>query len=119
MFEAPIDMLSYISLHKPGWRDHSYVALCGVGSQALFQMLTDHPELKKIHLCLDHDIAGMKAAERIRERLTEAGYPDVQMELSAWKDWNEDIKAMHGMEAVPAEEKPPPEMVEDGIVRMA
>lgn len=119
VFETPIDMLSYISLHKPGWRDHSYVALCGVGSQSLFQMLTDHPELKKIHLCLDHDIAGMKAAERIWESLAEAGYPDVQMELSVWKDWNEDIKAMRGMEAVPAEEKPPPEMTEEGMLQMA
>ena len=55
VFEAPIDLLSYISLHKAGWRDHSYVALCGVGSQALFQMLQDDPQLKKIRLCLDQD----------------------------------------------------------------
>ena len=61
----------------------------------------------------------MKAAERIRESLAEAGYPDVQMELSVWKDWNEDIKAMRGMEAVPAEEKPPPEMTEEGMLRMS
>ena len=119
VFEAPIDLLSYISLHKVGWRDHSYVALCGVGSQALFQMLQDHPELKKIHLCLDHDIAGLKAAERIRQSLAEAGYPDVELKLSTWKDWNEDIKAMRGVEAIPAEEKPPPEMVEERMFQMA
>ena len=119
MFEAPIDMLSYISLNKKGWKEHSYVALCGVGAQALFQLLQDYPELKKIHLCLDHDLAGLKAAERIQESLAEAGYPDVRMELSTWKDWNEDIKAMHGMEAVPAEEKPPPEMTEERMLQMA
>ena len=45
--------------------------------------------------------------------------PDVRMELSTWKDWNEDIKAMHGMEAVPAEEKPPPEMTEERMLQMA
>ena len=119
VFEAPIDMLSYISLHKAGWKDHSYVALCGVGPQALFQMLKDYPELKKIHLCLDHDIAGLEAAERIREKLAEAGYPDVKQELSTWKDWNEDIKAMRGVEAIPAEEKPPPGLVEERWLQMA
>ena len=31
VFEAPIDMLSYISLHKDNWQQHSYVALCGLG----------------------------------------------------------------------------------------
>ena len=31
-FEAPVDMLSYISLHPEGWQNHSYVALCGVSA---------------------------------------------------------------------------------------
>lgn len=104
VFEAPIDLLSYICLHKSGWKEHSYVSLCGVGSQALFQMLADYPGIKKIRLCLDHDKEGMKAAERIRAKLTETGYQDVEMRLSRWKDWNEDIKAARGMAAVPAEE---------------
>ena len=30
VFEAPIDLLSYVSLHKEGWKQHSYVALCCV-----------------------------------------------------------------------------------------
>ena len=37
VFEAPIDLLSYITLHPEGWQRHSYVALCGVSGQALFQ----------------------------------------------------------------------------------
>ena len=61
----------------------------------------------------------MKAAERIQESLAEAGYPDVRMELPTWKDWKEDIKAMHGMEAVPAEEKPPLEITEERMLQMA
>ena len=43
----------------------------------------------------------------------------MELKLSTWKDWNEDIKAMHGMEAIPAEEKPPPEMVEERMFQMA
>ncbi|NBH32556.1 DUF3991 domain-containing protein [Clostridiaceae bacterium] len=119
VFEAPIDMLSYISLNKADWKNHSYISLCGVGSQALFQTLKDHPALTKIYLCLDHDEAGMEAAARIQEKLTEAGYPDTELYLSHWKDWNEDLKAAHGMEAVPAEEKPPPELVEEKMLQMA
>ncbi len=119
VFEAPIDMLSYISLHKKDWQNHSYVALCGVASQALFQMLKDYPQLQQVKLCLDHDIPGMKAAERIKEQLLEAGYPRVEMRLSKWKDWNEDIKAMRGREAIPAEEQPPPLMSEEHNLRLA
>ena len=29
MFEAPIDMLSYISMNPHQWQEHSYVACCG------------------------------------------------------------------------------------------
>ena len=43
VFEAPIDMLSYISLHKTGWQQHSYVALCSVADRALFYTLKQHP----------------------------------------------------------------------------
>lgn len=43
LFEAPIDMLSYISMHKDGWQHHSYAAACGVSDRVLFQMLEDIP----------------------------------------------------------------------------
>ena len=38
VFEAPIDMLSFISMYQKGWMDHSYVALCGVAEHALMQL---------------------------------------------------------------------------------
>ena len=34
VFEAPIDMLSFLTLYPEGWQEHSYVALCGTGGQA-------------------------------------------------------------------------------------
>ena len=43
LFEAPIDLLSYISMHTYNWREHSYAACCGVGERVLFQMLKDNP----------------------------------------------------------------------------
>ena len=36
VFEAPIDLLSYI-LHPQDWQAHSYVALCGVGGQSMMK----------------------------------------------------------------------------------
>lgn len=103
VFEAPIDLVSYISLHKEGWEAHSYVALCGVGSQAMFQLLMDNPNLKAVRLCLDHDAPGIKAMRRITEELRAQGYQDIKEERSVCKDWNEDCKAAHGQPGQPAE----------------
>lgn len=111
-FEAPIDLLSYISLHKEAWKQHSYVALCCVGAQPIFQLLQDFPYMKKVRLCLDHDVPGMNAAERIKKQLLEKGYTDVELDLSKYKDWNEDLKALHGQSAIPAEE-PQSDLQED------
>ena len=119
VFESPIDMLSYISLHKEGWQRHCYVALCGVGRQALFQMLKENPNIQKIYLCLDHDIPGMKAAERIKEELVEIGGHMVEEERSDYKDWNEDCKAAHGEAAQPAEEWTEEPEQEGKVLKMA
>ena len=104
VFEAPIDLISYISLHKEGWENHSYVALCGVGRQSMYQMLKENPNLKIIRLCLDHDTPGIRAMKRITDELLELGYQDTNEERSAYKDWNEDCKAVHGQPAQAAEE---------------
>lgn len=103
VFEAPIDMLSFITLYKQDWQKHSYVALCGVAEHALLQHLADNPNIQKIGLCLDHDEAGMKAVKRITNILSEQGYKQVFPIFSVFKDWNEDIKAAHGLAAISAE----------------
>ena len=46
VFEAPIDLLSFLTLYPEGWQEHSYVALCGTGGQAIHWML----ELSLIHI---------------------------------------------------------------------
>ncbi len=40
------------------------------------------------------------------EILTEHGYDQIEPDLSGHKDWNEDLKASHGIPAIPAEEHP-------------
>ena len=69
MFEAPIDMLSYITLHPEGWQRHSYVACCGTSIQPVIQMLEQASQLDIVLLCLDNDEAGHQASRRMREQL--------------------------------------------------
>lgn len=95
VFEAPIDMLSFISLYQEEWEKHNYVALCGVAEHALMQMLKDHSNIKRIALCLDNDSAGIRARERITKILSERGYSDVFSLFSCRKDWNEDLQAQN------------------------
>lgn len=92
VFEAPIDLLSYITLHPKDWQNHSYVALCGVGGQAMVKMLEQYPQLRRVSLCLDNDEAGHKASERLKNQLLEKGYPSQRL-ISQSKDWNDDLVA--------------------------
>ncbi len=101
-FEAPIDMLSYISMHKENWKQHSYVALCSVADRAIFYTLKQHPQLNEVMLCLDSDEAGQAATERIAEKLSENGF-FCGIEIPHGKDWNEDLKnPQEEMEEEPA-----------------
>ncbi|MCQ4863527.1 DUF3991 and toprim domain-containing protein [Pseudoflavonifractor phocaeensis] len=88
--EAPIDMLSYISLNPENWRRQSYVSLCGVGGQALHWMLERHPHIRNVALALDHDEAGLAASARHRQALEAGGY-QTELLLPRRKDWNEDL----------------------------
>lgn len=106
VFEAPVDMLSFITLHPKDWKDHSYVTLDGVAEHAMLQQLKLNPHLKNIVLCLDHDEAGVEAAWRLKDILREQGYEDICVMQSQHKDWNEDLKARHGITPIPASEHP-------------
>lgn len=90
LFEAPIDMLSFISIHKNSWKTHSYAAACGVSDQVLWQMMKNNPKIQKVYLCLDSDEPGQVAAKRISDKLFTKG---IQHEILVpiHKDWNEDL----------------------------
>ena len=103
VFEAPIDMLAFITLHQKEWTKHSYVALCSVSERAILHRLKINKHIRKIVLCLDHDNAGIAACVRIRDILMQSGYNNVQMLHSVNKDWDEDVKAMNGITPIKAE----------------
>lgn len=90
LFEAPIDMLSFISLHKDNWRSRSYAAACCVGDQVLFQMLKSDPNIDTVYLCMDNDAAGQAANKRISDNLFIQGIKH-EILVPSLKDWNEDL----------------------------
>ena len=91
VFEAPIDMLSFISMHRDSnWAKHSYVALCGTSSQPLLGMLERYPNIETVHLALDNDQAGQFATRRLAKVVREKGLM-VDAMVPVGKDWNEDL----------------------------
>ena len=90
VMEAPIDMLSFITLHPEDWQRHSYVSLCGVGGQALHWMLRQYPHIKYVGLGLDNDEAGLNAADRHVDDLRTEGY-QADILTPTRKDWNDDL----------------------------
>ena len=90
VFEAPIDMLSYISMYPKGWFDNNYVAACSLSSIPLKQMLEDTPNIRHVYICYDNDGPGQKAAHELEARLKESGY-NAEILVPNLKDWNEDL----------------------------
>lgn len=90
LFEAPIDMLSYISMHKKNWQEHSYAASCSVSDRVLFQCLKDNPNIKNVFLCFDNDEAGQTANKRIADKLNKLNIQN-EILIPTHKDWNEDL----------------------------
>lgn len=90
VFEAPIDMLSYITLNKNKWQESSYVCLGGVAIDALKNVLITNENISNVYLCVDRDEAGDKTVRRIGEELDEMNYKWERI-LPENKDWNEDL----------------------------
>ena len=102
VFEAPIDMLSFLTLYPQNWQEHSYIATNGVYEKALLHALETHRNLREIVLCTDNDEGGIDGAYRFRDILNQHGYQNIKRFAPKMKDFNEVLKAMHGAEALPA-----------------
>jgi hypothetical protein len=93
VFEAPIDLLSFVSLYPDDWREHSYVSLCGTSEHAMLKRLELNAGLHEVVLCLDNDKAGIAATERLTGILKERDYDNIAVLQPEQKDWNEDLVA--------------------------
>lgn len=87
VFEAPIDLLSFINLYPKDWQERNYVSLGGVAGKAMHHFLSEHSEIESIFLCLDSDQAGDEACLRLVEELPEQ--MKVFRLMPSKKDWNE------------------------------
>ena len=92
VFEAPIDMLSYITMNRENWQESSYVCLGGVAIDALKNILSTNEQISKVYMCVDRDDAGDKTVKRIGDELNEMGY-EWERIFPENKDWNEDLTA--------------------------
>ena len=102
VFEAPIDMLSFLTLYPKDWQKHSYIAMNGVYENAVLTALKNHSNLSEVILCVDNDEGGIEAVNRLRDILNENGYSNVKRFAPLYKDWNEVLKAKNGAPALPA-----------------
>lgn len=97
VFEAPIDLLSYLTLYPANWQSQSYVSLCGTAEHAMLHALEQNGNLQTVRLCLDNDEAGTFATERLTDILRKRGYTDIRVLLPALKDWNDVLCAKSQM----------------------
>ena len=86
VFEAPIDLMSYLTLHRD---TRNALALCGLYEGALKTYLEEYPQIRGIVLCLDADAPGQVAAQRLKDKYTDKGYTVTIEEPASGKDWNE------------------------------
>ena len=102
VFEAPIDMMSFLTLYPNDWQKHSCIAMNGVYENAVLAALKNHSNLSEVILCVDNDEGGIEAVDRLRDILNENGYSNVKRLAPPYKDWNEVLKAKNGAPALPA-----------------
>ena len=121
VFEAPIDLLSFIELFPKNWQQHSYLALGGVSAKALQQFLSERPDMERVFLCLDADKAGEDACNRLAGLLPDTG--SVTRIQPCMKDWNDvlmrraEIPNRNYFKSIVLKEPSKPETVK--IIRMS
>ena len=87
VFEAPIDLLSFIELFPKNWQQHSYLSLGGVSGKALRQFLSERSDVERVFLCLDADKAGEDACKRLAALLPDT--VSVTRIQTCMKDWTD------------------------------
>ena len=98
VFEAAIDLMSFITLKNGDWKTDNFLALDGLSPKPLLQFLEEQKNIHEIFLYLDYDAAGIEACDKLKDILIEKGYvaEKIKRECPLYKDWNEQLKAEHG-----------------------
>lgn len=121
VFEASIDLLSFIELFPKNWQQHNYLSLGGVSGKALRQFLSERPDVERVFLCLDADKAGEDACKRLATLLPDS--VSVTRIQPCMKDWNDvlvhraEIPNRNYFKSIVLKEPSKPETVK--IIRMS
>ncbi|MDD4494771.1 MAG: DUF3991 and toprim domain-containing protein [Eubacteriales bacterium] len=114
VFEAPVDLLSYLTLHPENWQQHSYVGLCCTAEHAVIYQLRQNPHINCVILCLDHDKAGIEGSYRIADGIQKMNRSyQILMQQPMHKDWNEILKEKNGVEPIPGTKHPTMEHIRE------
>lgn len=87
VFEAPIDLMSFIALYPKNWKSRNYLSLGGIGAKSLEGFLSERSDMETIYICTDADKAGNDAVGRLMESIPEQ--MTVIRLMPCAKDWNE------------------------------
>lgn len=88
VFEAAIDLMSYVELYRDF--DTNMLALGMLGDEPLLVFLEDHPQIQSIRFCLDNDVPGREATDRLMQKYYELGYEvEDRPPPHDYKDYNE------------------------------
>ena len=87
VFEAPIDLMSFIALYPKNWKSRNYLSLGGIGAKSLEGFLSERRDMETIYICTDADKAGNEAVVRLLESIPEQ--MTVIRLMPCAKDWNE------------------------------
>lgn len=90
VFEAPIDLMSFIALYPNDWKMRNYLSLGGVGAKALEGFLSERKDIETVYICTDSDKAGNDAVSRLLESIPKS--VTVIRLIPCEKDWNEVLK---------------------------
>ncbi len=118
LFEADIDLMSYLSLHLNVGHDYTKFNCASLGGisenmpipKSLETFFLTHPMITNIYIGFDNDEVGRKAAKSLGNKLTEMGikvsiltpkYKDLSPSL--FKDWNDVLVEVKRLEEHPEE----------------
>lgn len=96
VFEAPIDLMSFLTLHRhEPWHRASYLSLGGLSENPLRRFLKEHKSIQRIAFCFDNDInkpenQGQEAAKRFMRQFSGKYITSILCPYK--KDWNDVLR---------------------------
>jgi hypothetical protein len=105
VFESPIDMMSFMSLHPDRIGASNFISMSGFKPNQIVEIAQQNPNLK-FCFCVDNDEAGKNFVENMSKHIdSEKVYTSRELETANVKDYNDLLKIhnQHGKESTDIE----------------